>query len=426
MDNILTISESRLFALPFEKDTLKLTLRTLNSHSNFRHSEILISAYQIRNISFDNEFLILGILFHFEKEERVYLKATSTHLLVSCSMDTDIGYLSRYAYFTIFRMMSIDIYFDFEKYYWPDFFDANTGESRFLEIINDRKGLDIYLKEEYSYFIKPNEKLFEPTFEPRIKRNRSVKSIGKATDKLSENVIGFCLADTFLHSWHSNHFPFLLPYVGKLTADKKKIKSFIGYVDLDKDYSEYSPTQSAIRHISDKMRSLAEIVGRDSNSGQLLVKNLDNENLDRFRQLLVLWQEAIVFLPHLTNIYRIQTLGLRNLKKRPKKLGMVICEFLEETPEICFLWKEHEDYYELSYRFRIGEELFSAAEKYTAFLISSAENPLRYYLFDRLADCLITLFFGEKRFKIQILKAHYGYFKDYLDMLRTHFEIKDI
>jgi len=426
MVNLLEIPTSRLYALPFEKDSLKLTLETINSNSNFDFTKFPSSAYEIRKISFQNEFLTIGILFHFEKEERIYLKITQSHLLVSCSVDTDSSYLSRYAYFALIRLMSIYQYQNFDNYYWPDFFDKETGVSKYLEIINDRKGFDIFLKDEYSYFLKPNDYIYYPSNEASIRRPKMLFTNRKALDNLHKNGLGFCIADTYLFSWHSNHFPFLISYRGTLTADKKKIKAFLGFIITNGEGSDYTPVQIDLCKMSRRMGQIAQIVGHEIDGPQYRVNLFDDRNLKRFKELFHIWQDAIIYLPFMPHTHHLVTFGFKNIKMKPKKTSMIPCRFSEKTPKICFLWIDHGDYYELSYRFKVGEEIYEPMEKYTAFFIRSEGDSKTFYLFDNIADCLLTIFFGERRFKIFILKAHYEkHFAQFVDALKKKYDFVD-
>ena len=106
-------------------------------------------------------------------------------------------------------------------------------------------------------------------------------------------------------------------------------------------------------------------------------------------------------------------------------MDMKPCTFSYEIPKICFLWKDKGEYYELDYRFRIGKQLFKPSENNTAFFINEELNPMKFYLFESFSDCQLTLFYAERRFKIMILKVHYGYFEEYLESLRSNYEFKD-
>lgn len=61
-----------------------------------------------------------------EKEEQVYIKVQETELQISCSTDTDEHFISRCAYFALYQLIGVNGEYDFEKFYWPGFFDAET------------------------------------------------------------------------------------------------------------------------------------------------------------------------------------------------------------------------------------------------------------------------------------------------------------
>jgi len=279
------IPSSRLFKLPFEADTLKLTFDTLNNHSAFRFTKGLTR--MIRNVSFQNELLTIGIKIDNEKEERVYLKVTNRELLISCSVDTDENYLSRYAYFALHKLMNINDYCNFERYYWPDFFTSKNGKSKYLSIINDRNGLDITFKPDYVFFFKPGQELKMPTTEIKFNRPLMVFMDKPFVIKQQNNGIGLCFADTFQKSWHSNHNPFLIPYSGILTQNQNAIKTFTSFVTSESNeaFLQFSPMQIELYKICVKMELLAPILKPNYNCTKEQIASVDDMNVQRSREL---------------------------------------------------------------------------------------------------------------------------------------------
>ena len=417
---------SQLFRLPFLTGTFKLPYETLNSHSAFRVTKGL--SISIRKISFQNEWLTIGIKLDEEKEEKVYLKSTLKELLIGCSVDTDESYLSRYAYFALHKLMYINDYCNFERYYWPDFFTSSKGGSRYLIIINDRNGLDITFKPNYSFFLKPGQELKMPSIASKFNRPLMIFMDKKFVIDQQKNGIGFCLADTYLKSWHSNHLPFLIPYNGILTQKQNAIKTFTSFVtsETNGDITEFSPMQIELYKICIRMRLITSIHKPDYGCTQDQITVIEEDNFKRFEELFTLWQDALPYLVHQPLTHHYFTYGLRNIRNKPRKMDMKPCSFGYEVPKICFLWKDKGEYYELDYRFKVGEKLLKPAESNTVFFINDELNPMKFYLFESISDCQLTLFFAERQFKMQILKAHYSYFQDYLEKLRTHFEVKDM
>lgn len=427
MFNLKTpIPNSRLFKLPFLDGTLKLTFEVLNCHSEFRFTKGL--SISIRKVSYQNEWLTVGIKIDSEKEEKVYIKARLKELLVSCSVDTDESYLSRYAYFALHKLMYINDYCNFERYYWPDFFTSKNGGSKYLTIINDRNGLDVEFKPNYSFFFKPRQKLIVPDIEPKFNRPQMIFMDKKFVVNQQINGIGFCLADTFLKSSHSNHLPFLIPYDGILTQTNNSIKTFTSFITSDSNDGIYafSPMQTELYKIYLRMAQVTAVLQADYGSTKEQIANIKAKNLKRSRELFTLWQDAFPYLIHQPLTHHYFTYGLRNIRKKPRKMDMKPCTFGYDVPKICFLWKDKGEYYELNYRFKIGKQLFTPSENNTAFFINDASNPMKFYLFESFTDCQLTLFFAEHRFKIFILKAHYNYFSESIETLRTNYEVKDL
>ncbi len=420
------IPNSRLFRLSFITGTFKITFDTLNSHSDFRSTKDL--SINIRKISYRNEWLTIGIKLDGEKEEKVYLKATLKELLISCSVDTDEGYLSRYAYFAVHKLMYINDYYNFERYYWPDFFTLRNGGSKYLTIINDRSGLDIAFKLNYSFFFKPGQALKMPIIEKRFNRPLLIFMDKKFVVDQQKNGIGFCLADTFQKSSHSNHLPFLIPYNGILTQNKNAVKTFTSFItsDTNGDISQLSPMQIELYKISIRMGQITPILKPGYGSTPEQISIINDENLKRFKEMFTLWQDALPYLVHQPLTHHYIMYGLRNIRRKPCKMDMKPCIFGYEVPRICFLWKDKGEYYGLDYRFKIGKQLFKPSENNTTFFINSELSPMKFYLFESFSDCQLTLFFAERRFKIFILKAHYHSFSEFMEYLRMHFEVRDV
>lgn len=419
------IPNSRIFKMSFSEGTLKLKYDELNRHSEFRITKGL--SINIRKISFQNEWLTIGIKLNSEKEEKVYLKATLKELLVSCSVDTDESYLSRYAYFALHKLMYINDYCNFEKYYWPDFFNSKKGGSKYLTIINDRNGLDVAFKPNYSFFFKPSQKLIIPNLEPKFHRPQMIFMDKKFVVKQQINGIGFCLADTYLKSWHSNHLPFLIPYNGILTQTNNSVKTFTSFITADTNEAilQFSPMQMELYKIYLRMVLVTAVLQSDYGSTKEQIAEIKAKNLKRSKEMFTLWQDAFPYLINQPLTHHYYTYGLKFMRKKPRKMDMKPCTFGYEVPKICFLWKDKGEYYELNYRFKIGKQLFTPSENNTAFFINDELNPMKFYLFESFTDCQLTLFFAEHRFKIFILKAHYHYFGESLETLKTFYEVKD-
>jgi len=78
---------------------------------------------------------------------------------VSCSIDTNESYLSRCAYFTLYRLALYSDKYDFEHYYWPDFFDQHTGESKYLVVHKSKDKIFVSSKVRYKGLYKPGTPL---------------------------------------------------------------------------------------------------------------------------------------------------------------------------------------------------------------------------------------------------------------------------
>lgn len=415
------------FRLPLEKGTVILSLETLNRYSEFRRPKKPFLHIKQRKISFQSEILTIGIILNEEKEEMVYLRVKPTELLVGCSVDTSEKYLSRYAYYTLLDLMNYDGECDFKEFYWPDFFHPKTGKSKYLHIFNDRWGMNVVLKEQYSYFYKPEERLFSP-FKDTLDPNRS-KQLPLIHTSISPNslVIGYCLANTTFVSYRSNHYPFLIPYVAKLNLKKDAIIGYRHYI-MDAEPStepEYTPVQLSLHQLALKMMVLApteNIRYRDTEAEKQAIRN---ENMERRDQLFYLWQEAFPLLDSQPYTHYFMTYGMKNIEEKPLKMSLIPCVFAKEVPKICFLWLDKGEHYELKMRFRVGNKTFVPEAENPVFFLRSTAEPMKLYLTGTLADYQLCRFFESRNFSISVLKTHYTpHFQDFKTQLENLYEFR--
>lgn len=411
------LEEKQCFKLPFEKDTFNLTEVTLNSNSAFRKPTYFYPIY-LRKIDFHHEVLSLGVKLEGEAEQRVYLKVKMDELWVSCSFDTDQTYLSRYAYFGILKLMDFNGHVSFKAYYWPDFFDQKTGRSRYLQIVNDRMGMDVNLKPKFPTFYKPGDSLLHLQIEHGRPITKTKKDILLDEVPEASQALGYFLADTHLVSYHSNHYPFLVPFRGILTKDGQKIKSFSSFVvkGSEIDLSSCTSKQKQLNEICFKMLGLAA------------VKNASNQNrfepnedeVEQGKQLFELWHEAQDLILSQKHFYFCHTYGLRNLVGKPNRRFIKACEIRKETPQLLVKKVDKGDYYQLELHFKVNGKMFIPACPNVAFFINTKVDWLKIYLLGSYNDYLVTSFFAKTNFKLAVLKCHYkGDFEGFMKGLEA-------
>ena len=416
-----TLEEKKFFRLPLENGTLCLLEETLNANSKFRKPPYYFRI-ETTELHFRNEILTMSVKLPDEPKRLVYLKVTEKELLVSCNFDTDHTYLSRYAYFALLDQINYERKACFKKYYWPDFFDSNTGRSKFLKILNDRRGFDIYLKSKYPTFYKPGETLFYLQNDqevPKVKNNNPVLLEDLPN---TDYAMGFSLADTNLSSYHSNHYPFLVPFHGILTKDRERIKSFTSFhVNAsDMDTLCLSPNQTELSKICFKMRELAPIRNADFQNRF----KANEEEIEKGKQLFKLWHEAYELILSQKHTYFIQTGGLKNVKGKPSRSTMRSCEFKKEIPHLVIKRTDKGEYYQIELLFKINGKLKTPHYPNLAFFIGPKANWLKKYLLGNFNDYLVTSFFAKANYKMAVLKPHYkGDFEDFIKSLADRYEI---
>lgn len=417
------IAEENFFRLPLKDGTRVLTIDTLNRYSDFRRPKRPYLRIERRRISFQNELLTIGVTLNSEDEEKVYIKVTASELLVCCSVDTTDSYLSRYAYFALYDMMSIYNETDFEDYYWQGFFDEN-GQSKYLKIKLYRGCLTVHPKLRYKGMYKPSQ-LLPLAFSYIEKREPTGVVISERPQKDAQDIIGFCLAYTSLEKWHSNHFPFLVPYTGILNKRLESVKGFKKYVleSADLPNREIDNLQQELIDICFEMKKIALVKYREFRDDELAEQHKKKSNRDNFCELLELWHQALPLLSGSTFTHSRFTYGMRNIKGKPNKQDMRPCVFSSEVPEICFLWKDRGDYFKLELRFMVKGVMYEVSSFYcTAFFISAGGHHKIFYLLQSVTECDLMDFFSRRSFQLLMLKPHYElYCKDFVASLRKIF-----
>lgn len=413
--------EKSFYRLPFEKGTFELTEKTLNLHSKFRKPDQYYRI-KIRNINFLNEILILAVTIKDEPEQLIFLKVTQYELLVSCSVDTDATYLSRFAYFGLLSLMDYSSSVQLDEYYWPDFFDSNSGKSQFLKIYNDRRGLDIELKTKYSHFYKPGDKLIDWYTEAEMPDRETPSSIELEDHPKKDMALGYFLADTNLSSIHSNHYSFLMPFVGIPTKDKRKVKSFSSFVFSESDLKTVdcaaSSSQQKLIDISFKMLELAPV-------GPSYWRRPfcpDGEEKKNGNQLLELWHQAKNFLLSQRYIYYYCTHGLNYLKGKPMRNWIRGYQIQKEQPQLIIKMIDKGKYYQLELKFRVNRKTYSAENQIIPFFINASTDKERLYLLNNFREFQLMLFFYHYGYRFAVLKAHYkDEIKDFIDEIAERY-----
>ncbi|WP_199118916.1 hypothetical protein [Pedobacter sp. ASV28] len=154
-------------------------------------------------------------------------------------------------------MMSIYEETDFEDYYWPGFFDEKE-ESKYLMIRMYKGSLVVFPKVRYKGLYKPEQTL--PSIGDKIQGTKQAVAIfNEIPPKDTQKILGFCLADTSTERWHTNHFPFLVPYTGILDNNRTFVKGFskyvLGYGNLTD--VQVDPIQDKLINICIEMRKIA-------------------------------------------------------------------------------------------------------------------------------------------------------------------------
>lgn len=376
-------------------------------------------------ISFQNEVLAVDVRLGDEDEERVYIRVLQDEIRVSCSVDTDKNYLSRYAYFTLYSLLYYHNEYDFKYFYWPDFFDRKTGKSKYLMISKSKDKLHVFTKVRYKGWYKPGNEL--PILPPSIPKFREVKPVVIEKQHIDNNVVlGFCLADGNSQRFTAGHYPFLLAYTAIPNKNKTAIKGFITSVlsEINLPGINLDDQQQQLLEICFAMKKIAPFESPAYKEEAQALAEKNERNKQKFNQLFELWQEALPILAGRLYTHYRYTFGMRNVKGKPRKSDMIACTFSNEVPTICFLWIDRGDYYKLELRLLLGKRSYEVSRYYnSAFFITATANPRHYYLLNSLTDHDLVSFFHQSQYQVLFLKTHFdGYCQSFVEQLRTMYQ----
>ena len=422
--NKLLIAQE-FYRLPFTPGTKILTKDILDHYSNMRHFRKSGLAISVKKLSFSVDMLTVGIAINKGLQQRVYLKITSSELLVSCSVDTDESYLSFCAYLVLSNLTDLSGEFDFENYYWPGFFDEQTEKSKYLKIHSSKGNIVISPRLSYLGIFKPGNKL--PVVLVNKLANAKIVPVLKDVIPQDSNVVlGFCFADSH-NSWRQcDHYPYLIPYTGILNKNKTTVSVFKAFISDDMNVTgiDFTDQQQRLIDICFAMKKIAPIASSEFIEGSQETWETQKQNDQRFESLFELWQEAIPLLTGRLHTHYYYTRGIQNVKGKPKKSSMIPCDFRDGVPEICFLWKDKGEYYKLVMRFSFGKKIHNEYYFYnTDFFVQKSVCVKDYFLLKSVMDCEMVSFFQKRHYEFLILKDHYqGDCKHFIDQLRSAYK----
>ena len=421
---------SRFYKLPFEKGSRVLSLAVLDQmasdpiviglHSTFgvgKKPEPLA----ITSRSFEQGLVTVQVKLEGE-EARVYIAVEYDCLLVSCSVDTDESYLGRYAYLTL-RAMMWNGYCDFQEYYWPACFALGNKRSGYVDVVKKPGGFTITLKKKFSGLFRPGDDFPEVTERVVVPRERLSGKHGMA--RLAPVSIGYCFANTDLLNFHTNHYPFLIPYVFSATAYLKTVKSFKRFVcnANDVDGISLSPQQEELNGICFAMKQIAAIrFSANSSQAETTTRINDANQLALFK----LWNKALPLLMLQRFTHYFYSYGMRNVTGKPVMRDMKLVEFAMEVPVLSFVLKDEGDYYELQLKLKVkGKSLHFNTDKPGLFLVCDRVKPYLWYLLEAEMDYKLVWFFSRVNFRVQVPKGYYmEFFEGYVEGIERWYEVK--
>ncbi|QXU42968.1 hypothetical protein [Pedobacter sp. D749] len=419
---------SRFYKLPFEKGSRVLRLAVLDQIAIGLHSTFSVGKktepLAIQSLSFDQGLLIVNIKLEGE-EARVYIGVEYDCLLVSCSVDTDETYLGRYAYLTLRAMMRSG-YCDFKEYYWPACFALGNKRSGYVDVVKKPGGFTITLKKKFSGLFRPGDDL--PDVTERVVVPLERLSGKHAMARLAPVSIGYCFANTDLQHFHSNHYPFLIPYVFAATAYLKTVKSFkrFGFNTNDVEGISLSPQQEELNGICFAMKPLAAIRFSAYAALPEAVAEISRINEANQLEIFKLWNKALPLLVQQPFTHYLYTYGMRNVAGKPVRKDMKLAFFSMDIPVLSFVLRDKGGYFELQLRLKVkGKLLKLSSDSIGLFLVCDRVKTYLWYLLEAEMDYKLVWFFSRVNFRVQVPKGYYKeFFEGFVEGIERWYEVK--
>ncbi|UKJ09183.1 hypothetical protein [Solitalea lacus] len=387
------------YILPFENDDFTLTLEVLNKHSQFRQDNRRYVSFSTQELAYTSGILKLLVSIRGDTEELLCLKVTPSALMVWCSKIGDGSSLSRHAYFGLYRFVFLGGYKSFQGYYWPDFF---KDKNKFLQISVEHSSFSIQAKPQYGTFFRPGVPLLSCDLETYCEP--LVSPLTVQSQLSGEIVIGYVLAHTSLHSYHWQHFPFLVPFCGKATKNGASVISFESYLNdpAREPVLHFSNEELVLNAYADKMQKIALL--NPCNASGEEIKESKAAFITRKQTLFNYWKAVFPLLVQQQFTFQQYSYGMRNIKGKPRKQEMHACRFSLDTPQLHFYLQDKGDYYLLRLVLKVRGKQVQFSNNRIPFFLMDRDNNI--YLLTSLMDDELLDLFHQSGNKLSVLKSH--------------------
>ena len=410
--------------LPLATNSCKLNLATLNEHSNYSYNRKPYLYSSITKTGFEGGILtICVVLKRGTPAQLVYICINDGALWVTCDAGTDEQFLSRHAYTALYRLIGYgDEDADFKDYDWYDFFEEGKKKSKYLDVICDRAGLTIALKEKYGVFWKPSHLLFTFPAEKAVKKRQS-KAFSYPKVK-PQKPFGYLLAQPMFAYRHCNHLPMLLPYVGKFNNAGNSLKTFTKVLQRqDAVELEWSETQEQLNSIAFEMATIAWLPFKEKEVALSAPMVVSSAEIANTVMMFELWHKALPLLQGQNHLKHFFTVSRGPISGKPNRRDISNCVLPFDRPELCFTWRDKGAFYELQMKFKVGGTLIALHADYIVFFLRSLEDSAHLYLLNSLQDVAMVQFFYRYNYKISVLKTQLNRdFEGFLMELRAQYK----
>ncbi len=296
-------------------------------------------------------------------------------------------------------------------------------KSKYLNVICDREGLDINVKQRYGEFWRKGDELFSfKAGEERSERQLPVEPCMDKPDPAEGEVLGYFIA---VPIWgiYCEHIPILVPYTGQLNKAGTDIRNYSNMPGPDDINGPlWTERQWLLNVICFEMEGIAWLADKKVWCNKIYS---DREVVaSRQAQIFTLWHQVWPYLVSMpfTKFYGSIDRGL--LRGKPCKRHVSAAMLHDDRPEICFKLCDCKDYYALLMLVRVGKRVFKPSEFTGLFFTASEKQPDEYYLWDCIQDVRVAAFFKDFGYGFSILKCHYeGDFAVFFERLREGYEV---
>jgi len=394
------------YPIPLTQPGQLLTREELYRHFEPPKGRKVYMGNQDEFISFENGVATVKLKLNDGSIYYLYLHVEKDDLYIGCTCGMPGDKLCFHAFIGLFNLTWLRQTFDFQKLYWPNFYNEKTSR-KFLDIQVSSRGIDIGVKPEYGCTYR-SQIAFGLQNPPELKEPNDKMITIKAGDK-SAYAYALCFAPDI---YRNRHYPVLMPFYGKTDKSGLKVLGFSKFCRPDKEPkpSGSHPYQQQLNEISINMFKIMRPLTYKSEPRDQQVWQ------EAKATIFALWQKALPLLVSYPYNHTYLLYWFRYLREKPTKLFMQGCRYSLERPFLSFLLTFRKDRFNLSAEVIIGSSIITVEHKPHFFIFD--EKTGHCYMMNSIQDDSLLNWMLDNKNKVTILKEDFVEFnEDYLTNL---------